>query len=185
MVLVNVRDPRHSNKPDGYDSRKLSLQCLISTDTNQDSYPFLLRYIVIHVTIDSRHALPSPSNSFIGMHFLLSSTVVTERLCFHRCLSVHRREVYTHSRQTPPKQIPLVRQPPGRHPLDRHPSRQTPPPGQTPPSADTPRADILSPQTTNAVDSTNPTRMHSCRRKILPKGQEFTPPPRYLTLYER
>ena len=43
--------------------------------------------------------------------FLPSSTVVADRLCFHRCLSVHRGEVC---------------HPLGRHPLVRHPCSRRP-----------------------------------------------------------
>ena len=79
---------------------------------------------------------------------LPSATVFAERLCFHRCLSVHRR------RCTPPRQTPLWqsphpvgRHPPGRypHPLDRqphplgwHPVADTPLGRHCPPWADTP-----------------------------------------------
>ena len=53
------------------------------------------------------------------------------RLCFHRCLSVHRGVsasgpggcvCHYPPRQTPPVQTPPARHPPGRHPLGRHPS---------------------------------------------------------------
>ena len=50
---------------------------------------------------------PSYWNAFL---FLPPATVVAERLCFHRCLSVHRGQVYTSPRHTPP--------------LDRHPAPQ-------------------------------------------------------------
>ena len=63
---------------------------------------------------------------------LPSATVVAERLCFHRCLSVHGGELYIPHGQTP--------HPPARHPLGRH------PPGQT----------------ATAADGTHPTGMHSC-----------------------
>ena len=59
-----------------------------------------------------------------GTNLLLpSATVVTERLCFHRCLSVHRGEVYTPWADT------LPAHPPSRH----HPWTDTPP-EQTRPS---------------------------------------------------
>ena len=51
--------------------------------------------------------------------YLPSATVVAERLCFHRCLSVHRGEMYITPRQTPPL---------GRHPPEQTPPRQTPAP---------------------------------------------------------
>ena len=66
------------------------------------------------------------------------ATVVEERLCFYRCLSVRM------GRCTPLRKTPLPgRRPPGRHPLGRH------TPGQTP-------------QMTTAADGTHPTGMHSC-----------------------
>ena len=65
--------------------------------------------------------------------FLRSATVVAERLCFYRCLSVHRGCTLP-PRQTPPGQTPP---PPGRHPLlGRHPHPQA----DTTSSADTPPA---------------------------------------------
>ena len=77
--------------------------------------------------------------------FLPSAKVVAERLCFHRCLSVHGGEVYTPwadkhppgrdtSPDTPGQKLPMGRHPQlGRHaPLGRRPPRQTPP-RQTPP----------------------------------------------------
>ena len=68
---------------------------------------------------------PKHHNIYLVMmlNTLLSSTTVfAERLCFHRCLSVHRGGVYppgqTYIRQRPPGQIfPLGRHPWGRHPL--------------------------------------------------------------------
>ena len=53
----------------------------------------------------------TPGN--ITWHLLPSPTVVVKRLCFHRCLSVHR------GRCTPPGT------PPGRHPTGQTPPRQT------------------------------------------------------------
>ena len=61
---------------------------------------------------------------FFFFAFLPSATVVAERLCFHRCLSVHRGEVYTPWQTDPPpsgswtdtaaprETPPLCRQPP-------------------------------------------------------------------------
>ena len=44
--------------------------------------------------------------------FLPSVTVVAERLCFHRCLSVHGREVYTPGQTLCRADTPLGRTPP-------------------------------------------------------------------------
>ena len=72
---------------------------------------------------------------------LPSATVVAERLCFHRCLSVHGgrctppgRHPPPHSRQTPPGQTPPADTPP-----PQTPPRQTLRQADTPPWADTPR----------------------------------------------
>ena len=72
---------------------------------------------------------------------LPSATVVAERLCLHRCLSVHGgrctppgRHPPPHSRQTPPGQTPPADTPPLQTP-----PRQTLRQADTPPWADTPR----------------------------------------------
>ena len=79
--------------------------------------------------------------------FLPSSTVVAERLCSHRCLSVHGG-VHTSPRQagrhTPPWQA------------DHHPQQADPPLGRYPTPGRHPQ------QTATAADGTHPTGMHSC-----------------------
>ena len=76
---------------------------------------------------------------------LPSATVVAERLCFHRRLSVHRGGGGVH---------PL-----GRHSaLGRYPPQT--PPGQTPPKAD-PLCPPPAPETATAADGTHPATFHS------------------------
>ena len=96
---------------------------------------------------------------------LPSATVVAERLCFHRCLSVHGgrctppgrhppptlgrhplgrhpRQTHLPRRHTSPADIPSADTPPGRHnPLGRHPQADTPL-GRHLPGRHTPASDI-------------------------------------------
>ena len=77
-------------------------------------------FIVVTIGWSSYHV----KNNSLIMTFITARKRSLRRLCFHRCLSVHRREVsatHTHTTHT------HTQTPPGRHP-----PKQTPP-GQTPP----------------------------------------------------
>ena len=93
--------------------------------------------------------------------YLLSATVVAERLCFYICLSVILLTggvwADTH----------LGRHPPGRHlSHSRQSPRQTPLLGRHPLTDTAPWADTPATETAAAADGTHPTGMHSCPKKI-------------------
>ena len=71
--------------------------------------------------------------------------LLRKRLCFHRCLSVHRGGVH-----------PLA----SRHPLGRQTVLGQTPPGRQTPPRQTPQ------QTATAADGTHPTGMHSCSLEL-------------------
>ena len=136
------------------------------------------------------HTSASWVNILSGCALFTTHKQSLQRLCFHRCLSVHRGvsasgpeadtpQTDTPDRhplgryppgQTPPRQIPPGQTPPGRHPsLEQHPFHgQTPHqtvPHQTPPWANTPcpvYAEIHTPPLPSACWDMHSTGMHSC-----------------------
>ena len=88
---------------------------------------------------------------------LPSAKVVAERLCFHRCLSVHGGRGGVHPLSRP--HSPLGRHPSTRHhtPLARHHTLTPPRPDPTSPWAGPPSSGL----TATAADGTHPTGMHS------------------------
>ena len=121
-------------------------------------------YLEISHVLTLTLAIPNIPWLSDGIHYFLScvNPVFTarkpslRRLCFHRCLSVHRGVCPIACWDTPI--------PPGRHPRANTP-RQTPP-GQTPPGQTPPWADPLSAQCLlgygQQAGGMHPTGMHTC-----------------------
>ena len=121
-----------------------------------------------------------PRVDFIWSHLLLPSATKLRRLCFYRCLSVHRGRGVCLSAwwdTHPPEQTPLSRHPQEQTPpRSRHPREQTPldqtPPEQTPPRADTPLGADTSqswhfPELTPPPEADTPPRDgHCCGRYV-------------------
>ena len=90
---------------------KLYAWCSCGISRNQVRSVFNCSFMSISFRLSR---VPLTTRSVSTRPFLPSATVVAERLCFHRCLSVHRGEVYT-----PPGQADTHRPPPGRLPVQR------------------------------------------------------------------
>ena len=142
------------------------MHCLCATGCE---FFYLSSDEIFSVTLGRKNSLqnPSPKVNYLesesAIHlsvYLPSTIVVAERLCFHRCLSVHR-EGGVHPCQTdmppcqadtpqadtplsgrhpmPGRHTPVRQTPPtGRHSPGRHPCGQTPLTGRHPSQADTP-----------------------------------------------
>ena len=107
----------------------------------------------------SLHVSLLNSGDMVGV-FIAFATVVAERLCFYRCLSVQGDGggVLPSGRHL----LSLSRHPLGKHPPEQAPPGRSPwanPPGTDTSWANTPLADTPPPKIATAVDSTG---MHSC-----------------------
>ena len=92
----------------GLEAGKLYAWCTCGISRNQVRSVFNCSFMSISFRLSR---VPLTTRLVSTRPFLPSATVVAERLCFHRCLSVHRGEVYT---------------PPGQADTPRHlPPRQT------------------------------------------------------------
>ena len=103
------------------------------------------------------HLSASGQLAFDLKAFLLPSATKLRRLCFYKCVSVHRggggvpeQVPPPGTRHTPPRTRHTTPGP------DTHPDQVHHPPGTTPPEQVPPR------DTATAADGTHPTGMHSC-----------------------